>query len=79
MKWTPQKAITSAFTSVAAWARGERVADEVGEILHFRVLVVVRQQDGVAFAFQLGDRGFEIVGKLFTIRGIEGDRGHVRA
>ena len=62
MKWTPQKAITSASTFWAACASCERVADEVGEVLDLGLLVVVREDHRVALALEARDRGLEIVG-----------------
>src|SRR5687768_12197545 len=39
----------------------ERVADEVGDVLYLRPLVVVREDDGVAFLGQRTDLGLEIL------------------
>ena len=53
MKWTPQKAITSASVAAAWRERPERVAHEVGHVLDLGHLVVVGEDDGVAL---LGER-----------------------
>ena len=56
MKCTLQKTMTSTPGRFDALMLSfQRVADEVGDILHFGPLVVMRQNDGVAFLFQAGD------------------------
>ena len=48
MKCTPQKTITSPSASDGPARQPERVADVVGDVLHLRHLVVVRQDHRVA-------------------------------
>ena len=62
MKWTPQKAITSAVDLLGGLRELERVADEVGEVLDLGLLVVVGEDHRVALALHARDRGLEIDG-----------------
>jgi hypothetical protein len=55
--------------------QGQRVAHEVGQILHLRLLVVVGQEHGVALALEREDRLLEVVGK-FGVLGIRRCSGH---
>ncbi len=62
MKWTPAKMITPAGVSRRLPRQAERVAHEVGDVLHLGALVVVGQHDRVPLAgepadlpLQLGD------------------------
>ncbi len=50
MKCTPQKTMTSRVGLRGFAAQAERVADEIGDVLHLGALVVVREDDRVAFA-----------------------------
>ena len=50
MKWTPQNTMTSACGLGRGLRQLERVADEVGEVLDLGLLVVVREDHGVALA-----------------------------
>ena len=52
MKWTPQKRMTLCGVAAALPRELERVADEVGGVLHLGPLVVVREQHGVALGRQ---------------------------
>ena len=58
MKWTPPKTMTSAVVSPPP-ARPERVARDVGDLLDFVPLVVVRQEDRVALLQQRLDLRLE--------------------
>ena len=55
MKWTPQKAITSAVGLRRLAREAERVADEVGHVLELGQLVVVGEDDGVALRGERAD------------------------
>ena len=52
MKCTPQKTMTSALGLGRFARQAERIADEVGDVLHFGALVVVGEDDRVALARQ---------------------------
>ncbi len=45
--------------------QGQRVADDVGEILNLGFLVVVSQQESAALPFQIEDGLLEVVGEVF--------------
>ena len=47
MKCTPQKTMTSASRLRRLARQAERVADEIGDVLHLGALVVVREDDRV--------------------------------
>jgi hypothetical protein len=65
MKRTPQNAITSASVS-AALREIEAVADKVGEVLQLGLLVIMRQDDGVALLAQPVDLRAQVqAGKAF--------------
>ena len=53
MKCTPQNTITSAVGVAGGLGQLQGVADEVGEVLDLGLLVVVREQDGVALLAEL--------------------------
>ena len=63
MKWTPQNTITSALVFGRCLRELQRIADEVGEILDLGLLVVVRQDHGVALALERADLGLELGGR----------------
>jgi hypothetical protein len=42
----------------------QRVADHVGDVLDLAVLVVVREEDGVALTLEPSDLGFEVEGRI---------------
>ena len=46
--------------------QAERVADEVGDVLHLGALVVVRQDDGVALAGERLDLALQLGDQLFA-------------
>ena len=48
MKRTPQKAMTSASVACALRAEIERIANEIGNILQFGPLVIMREDNRVA-------------------------------
>ncbi len=60
MKRTPQKAITSASVACGLAGEIEAVADEVGNVLDFRRLVIMGEDDGVALLAQPVDLGAEV-------------------
>ena len=60
MKRTPQKAMTSASVAGALRLKIEAVADEIGEILDFGLLVIMREDDGVALLAQPVDLGAQV-------------------
>ena len=60
MKCTPAKMMTSASRLRRLPGEAERVADEVGDVLHLGPLVVVRQHHGVAPAGELADLALEL-------------------
>jgi len=47
-------------------AQAEAVADVIGDILNLRFLVVVGQDDSIAFFFQLVDLGCEVEGGVYV-------------
>ena len=55
MKWTPQKTIVVRVGRRRLPREAERVADEVGHVLHVGELVVVGEEDGVPLAGELAD------------------------
>ena len=46
--------------------QGQRVADDVGEILNLGFLVVVGQQESAALPFQIEDGLLEVVGEVWV-------------
>ena len=57
----------------------ERIADEVGDLLNFPHLIIVREDDGVAFAFEFRDVRRQINAVINT-RGYHRDNiGHIDA
>ena len=60
MNLTPQKAITSASVSAALRHSSRRIADEIGEVLHLGLLVIMRQDDRVALLAQAVDLGAQV-------------------
>ncbi len=48
MKWTPQKAITSAVGGLGVIGEAERIPDVVGDILDVAGLIVMGEDDGVS-------------------------------
>ena len=60
MNLTPQKAITSASVSAAFLRQLEAVADEIGQVLQFGLLVVMREDDRVALLAQPVDLGAQV-------------------
>ena len=57
---TPQNAITSASVACAFLRQIEAVADEIGQVLDFGLLVIMRQDDRVAFLAQAVDLGAQV-------------------
>ena len=55
MKWTPQKAITSASVAAARAREAEAVAEMIGDVLDLGQLVVVGEDHRVALRGELAD------------------------
>ena len=64
MKWTPQNAITSRVDVPAACASASESPTWSARSWISRLLVVVREQDGVALVLEAPDRVLEVVGEL---------------
>ena len=70
MNLTPQKAITSALGRRRLAAQLQRIADEIGEVLDLGLLVIVREDDGVALLAQALDLGADVdAGQVFGLHG----------
>ena len=57
MKWTPQKTMTSAGLAAASWLRPSESPVIVGDVLHFRDLVIVGQDHGPPLCLEPVDPG----------------------
>ena len=60
MNLTPQNAITSASVAAALRLSSRRIADEIGEVLDFGLLVVMREDHRVALLAQAVDLGAQV-------------------